>query len=117
MLSTLYAALYMKSYVLSLVCSGLQVSVPMPPPPICVPLLAPCTMPPRAPALRTHKRELPHAARTHRVPPPRLVQVVALLYYLMSYFPGGTQGVRFMLGLLYSAVWGCFSSAKKLLLK
>eukprot|EP00798_Chlamydomonas_sp_ICE-L_P020258 gene20258-27012_t len=53
-IATLYAALIMHSYLLSLLCSGLQ--------------------------------------------------VVALLYYMMSYFPGGTQGVKFMLGLFSNAV-------------
>mmetsp|Transcript_26139 Transcript_26139/g.57135 ORF Transcript_26139/g.57135 Transcript_26139/m.57135 type:complete len:234 (-) Transcript_26139:294-995(-) len=35
-------------------------------------------------------------------------QVVALLYYVMSYFPGGTEGVKFMLNLFYNAVSSCF---------
>ena len=61
--ATLYAALIMKSYILSLVCSGLQ--------------------------------------------------VVALLYYVLSYFPGGAQGVKFMLNMFVSAVTSCFSSLLK----
>jgi len=65
-LSTLYAALFMHSYILSLVCSGLQ--------------------------------------------------VVALIYYLLSYFPGGEQGVRFVLAMLYNAFWGCLQSLQKLVL-
>lgn len=57
---TLYAALIMHSYVLSLVCSVLQ--------------------------------------------------VVALLYYLTSYYPGGTSSVKFMLSMFSSAAGSCFSS-------
>lgn len=37
-------------------------------------------------------------------------QVVALLYYVLSYFPGGAQGVKFMLNLFYNAVASCFGS-------
>mmetsp|Transcript_30621 Transcript_30621/g.78163 ORF Transcript_30621/g.78163 Transcript_30621/m.78163 type:complete len:238 (-) Transcript_30621:330-1043(-) len=65
--ATLYAALIMHSYLLSLLCSGLQ--------------------------------------------------VVTLLYYLMSYFPGGTSGVRFVLGLFGQAAMSCFASLQALLLK
>ena len=57
---TLYAALIMHSYVLSLLCSVLQ--------------------------------------------------VVALLYYLTSYYPGGTSSVKFMLSMFGSAAGSCFSS-------
>ncbi|GIL45065.1 hypothetical protein Vafri_2013 [Volvox africanus] len=65
--ATLYAALVMRSYLLSLVCSGLQ--------------------------------------------------VVALLYYLMSYFPGGASGVKFMLGLFYQAAMRCFTSVYTMVAK
>lgn len=65
--ATLYAALMMHSYLLSLVCSGLQ--------------------------------------------------VVALLYYLMSYFPGGAQGVKFMLSMAYTAMLKCFASAYSVVMK
>jgi hypothetical protein len=61
---TLYAALIMKSYVLSLLCSGLQ--------------------------------------------------VVALLYYLTSYYPGGTSSVKFMLSMFGSAASSCFSTCSTL---
>uniref|UniRef100_A0A383VCL2 Vesicle transport protein n=1 Tax=Tetradesmus obliquus TaxID=3088 RepID=A0A383VCL2_TETOB len=61
---TLYAALIMKSYVLSLLCSGLQ--------------------------------------------------VVALLYYLTSYYPGGTSSVKFMLSMFGSAASSCFSTCSAL---
>lgn len=57
---TLYAALIMHSYVLSLLCS--------------------------------------------------VMQVVALLYYLTSYYPGGTSSVKFMLSMFGSAASSCFSS-------
>mmetsp|Transcript_11328 Transcript_11328/g.19822 ORF Transcript_11328/g.19822 Transcript_11328/m.19822 type:complete len:243 (-) Transcript_11328:214-942(-) len=56
--ATLYCALVMKSYLLSLLCSGLQ--------------------------------------------------VVTLLYYLMSYFPGGTEGLKFMLQMFANAMMSCF---------
>ncbi|GFR48498.1 hypothetical protein Agub_g10397, partial [Astrephomene gubernaculifera] len=65
--ATLYAALVMRSYLLSLLCSGLQ--------------------------------------------------VVALLYYLLSYFPGGANGVKFMLGLFYQAATRCASSVYGMVLK
>ena len=45
------------------------------------------------------------------------LQVVSLLYYLMSYFPGGTQGVKFMLGLFWQALQSCFSSVQRMVLK
>lgn len=61
---TLYAALIMKSYVLSLVCSALQ--------------------------------------------------VVALLYYLTSYYPGGTSSVKFLLSMFSSAASSCFSTCSTL---
>ena len=62
-LATLYAALFMHSYILSLFCSGLQ--------------------------------------------------VIALLYYSASYFPGGTTGVKFILNMAWSAVTSCFGSLMK----
>ncbi len=43
------------------------------------------------------------------------VQVVALLYYLTSYYPGGTSSVRFVLGMAGSAAGSCFSAASALL--
>lgn len=36
------------------------------------------------------------------------LQVVALLYYLTSYYPGGTDTVRWVLGMFGSAVTRCF---------
>ena len=45
------------------------------------------------------------------------MQVVALLYYLMSYFPGGTSGVKFMLGLFYQAATRCFASVYTMVAK
>jgi hypothetical protein len=41
-------------------------------------------------------------------PTPRPSQVVALLYYLTSYYPGGTDTVRWVLGMFGSAVTRCF---------
>ncbi|KAL6755433.1 Got1/Sft2-like family-domain-containing protein [Haematococcus lacustris] len=65
--ATLYVALVMHSYLLCVICSGLQ--------------------------------------------------VVTLLYYLMSYFPGGTQGVKLLLGLFGQAVMSCFGNVQRMLLK
>ncbi|KAK9835954.1 hypothetical protein WJX81_001131 [Elliptochloris bilobata] len=62
MAGTLYAALVMHSYVMSLVCCA--------------------------------------------------AQMVALLYYTLSYFPGGTMGVRFVLQLVYGACMQCFSGVR-----
>lgn len=57
--ATLYAALIMHSYIMSLACCG--------------------------------------------------IQVVALLYYLLSYFPGGTASMRYIGYMVWSAVTSCFS--------
>jgi len=43
-------------------------------------------------------------------------QVVALLYYVMSYFPGGTAGVKFVLGMMYRTATSCFSSGSRAIL-
>eukprot|EP01026_Neomeris_dumetosa_P024935 TRINITY_DN2059_c1_g1_i5.p3 TRINITY_DN2059_c1_g1~~TRINITY_DN2059_c1_g1_i5.p3 ORF type:complete len:233 (-),score=11.08 TRINITY_DN2059_c1_g1_i5:456-1154(-) len=66
-LGTLYAAMMMNSYLLSLFCSG--------------------------------------------------VQVIALIYYVLSYFPGGAQGVRFMLGMLYQGFVSCLIGAKSVVFR
>jgi len=66
MLGTLYAALVMHSYILSIACSG--------------------------------------------------AQVVALLYYVMSYFPGGAAGVKLFLGMFYRAAASCFSTGTRAVL-
>lgn len=42
------------------------------------------------------------------------VQVVALMYYVMSYFPGGASGVKFMLTVFYKAVLSCMSSVTRM---
>lgn len=39
-------------------------------------------------------------------------QMVALLYYTLSYFPGGTMGVRFVLQLFSGACMQCFSGVR-----
>jgi hypothetical protein len=36
------------------------------------------------------------------------VQVLALLYYVLSYFPGGTAGMQFVTSLITSSVLKCF---------
>lgn len=38
--------------------------------------------------------------------------MVALLYYTLSYFPGGTMGVRFVLQLFSGACMQCFSGVR-----
>jgi len=43
----------------------------------------------------------------------RALQVVALLYYALSYFPGGSAGVRFVLNLLISGFWQCCLTVQK----
>ena len=40
-------------------------------------------------------------------------QVVALLYYALSYFPGGSAGVRFVLNMLISGFWQCCMTVQK----
>lgn len=40
------------------------------------------------------------------------MQMVALLYYTLSYFPGGTVGVRFVLQLFSGACMQCFSGVR-----
>lgn len=44
-------------------------------------------------------------------------QVVALLYYLTSYFPGGAQGMKFMLGMASTAGMNMASSITKMVMK
>mmetsp|Transcript_10588 Transcript_10588/g.30161 ORF Transcript_10588/g.30161 Transcript_10588/m.30161 type:complete len:244 (-) Transcript_10588:85-816(-) len=63
MLGTLYAAMVMHSYLLSIICSA--------------------------------------------------AQVVALLYYVMSYFPGGTAGVKLLLNMMYRTAASCFTTASR----
>ena len=41
------------------------------------------------------------------------VQVVALAYYIMSYFPGGAQGMQFALSMAGRAILSCFGSAAR----
>jgi len=66
MSGTLYAAMVMHSYVLSIVCSA--------------------------------------------------AQVVALLYYIMSYFPGGTAGVKYVLVMASRTASACFAKGGRLIL-
>lgn len=44
-------------------------------------------------------------------------QVVALLYYLTSYFPGGAQGMKFMLSMFSTAIVNGASSLTKMVMK
>jgi hypothetical protein len=41
-----------------------------------------------------------------------LAQVLALAYYLTSYFPGGTSSVRFLLSMAASAAGQCLSAVR-----
>eukprot|EP01024_Parvocaulis_polyphysoides_P010665 TRINITY_DN1368_c0_g1_i1.p1 TRINITY_DN1368_c0_g1~~TRINITY_DN1368_c0_g1_i1.p1 ORF type:complete len:263 (-),score=3.72 TRINITY_DN1368_c0_g1_i1:48-755(-) len=66
-IGTLYAAMIMHSYLLSLLCSG--------------------------------------------------VQVLALMYYIMSYFPGGVQGASFVLKMLYQGLVNCLSGVKTMVFR
>ncbi|EFJ35004.1 hypothetical protein SELMODRAFT_81074, partial [Selaginella moellendorffii] len=36
------------------------------------------------------------------------LQILALLYYVLSYFPGGTAGLKFMLSMMKNMILGCF---------
>ncbi len=40
-------------------------------------------------------------------------QVVALLYYMISYFPGGTNGVKFILKMAVGAAAQCFAGMQR----
>ncbi|XP_024363090.1 uncharacterized protein [Physcomitrium patens] len=37
-----------------------------------------------------------------------VIQVLALLYYLLSYFPGGTAGMQFLTSMIVSSITKCF---------
>lgn len=37
-----------------------------------------------------------------------VMQVLALLYYLMSYFPGGTAGMQFLTSMIMNSFTKCF---------
>jgi hypothetical protein len=37
-----------------------------------------------------------------------VIQVLALLYYLMSYFPGGTAGMQFLTSMIMNSITKCF---------
>jgi hypothetical protein len=41
------------------------------------------------------------------------VQVFALMYYIMSYFPGGTQGMQLVLSMAGRTILSCFGSATR----
>ena len=40
--------------------------------------------------------------------------MIALLYYCLSYFPGGTAGVRFVLYMISQAFMQCFASTLRM---
>jgi len=37
-----------------------------------------------------------------------IIQVLALLYYMLSYFPGGTAGMQFLTSMIVSSITKCF---------
>ena len=41
------------------------------------------------------------------------LQVVALLYYMLSYFPGGANGVRFVLKMAFGAFLNCMRGMQR----
>lgn len=41
------------------------------------------------------------------------LQLVALIYYVASYFPGGTQGVKFVMMMATSAVKQCMYGVRQ----
>ena len=41
------------------------------------------------------------------------LQLVALIYYVASYFPGGTQGVKFVMMMATSAVKQCMFGVRQ----
>jgi hypothetical protein len=44
-------------------------------------------------------------------------QVVAMLYYVLSGFPGGTAAIRFFLSLLGQAAWGCCGTVQRMVFR
>ncbi|KAK9867185.1 hypothetical protein WJX84_003717 [Apatococcus fuscideae] len=41
------------------------------------------------------------------------IQVLALVYYVASYFPGGSAGVKFIMSLIYRAIANCMYGVQK----
>ena len=41
------------------------------------------------------------------------LQVVALLYYMLSYFPGGANGVKFVLKMAFGAFLNCMRGMQR----
>jgi hypothetical protein len=116
-MATLYSAIVMKSYVMSIVCSGTQVGLRRERL-ACRERLLRAARRPRgdgavaAPAC-AGAVEL-EACRHAWTSTPGLPQVVALMYYVMSYFPGGASGVKFMLTVFYKAVMSCMSGVTRI---
>ena len=46
-----------------------------------------------------------------------LLQIAALLYYLMSYFPGGSTGARFMLGVIGKGITQAFGACTRAIVR
>ena len=114
--ATLYAALVMHSYIMSLICCAVQVYVRADLQDIAADSLlttcaAFCALPPCA--LLSHQVLFEQNLRLACIALPWRLQVVALLYYALSYFPGGSAGVRFVLNLLISGFWQCCLTVQK----
>ena len=45
------------------------------------------------------------------------LQIAALLYYLMSYFPGGSTGARFMLGVIGKGITQAFGACTRAIVR
>ena len=91
MFGTLYAALIMHSYVMSVVCCVLQVRL--------VHLsISSCDC-------HCHVSQCRLACL--------VLQLVALLYYVASYFPGGTQGVKFVMLMATQATKQCLYGCRQ----
>ena len=53
------------------------------------------------------------SAELHHTSTPSAMQLFALLYYMASYFPGGTYGVQMVLNLMKGAVFQCLAGCQK----
>jgi hypothetical protein len=44
-------------------------------------------------------------------------QVVAMLYYILSGFPGGPAAIKFFLSMLFNAAWGCCGTVQRMVFR
>lgn len=105
MAGTVYASLVQHSYVMSLVCCAAQVRQwaaawpsALPKAELCSCCSAACLHGCRA------------ASHIHAF---SAMQFFALLYYMASYFPGGTYSVQLVLNLMKGAVFQCLAGCQK----